>query len=107
VIGILCGKFFRPVEREIEMTAPVIKLVYLSGWRFVVLQELFCRFIKGICQYNCFFIAEFLSQMLQRYCQGKKFSQRIPSEMSFLQKLIHVLWSRSSSPCFKESAAIH
>ena len=45
--------------------------------------------------------------MLERYGQRQKFTERVPSQMIFLDQLLHMLGCRASGTCLKQTTTVH
>ena len=83
---------FGPVKRQIEVTASIIDLIHFSRGRFVLLQEFCNRRIQGLSQDVRLLVIERRCQVLERRPERKELTERVPTQVPFLLKLLHVFW---------------
>src|SRR3989442_558101 len=105
IFGLL-SQGLRPVQRKIKMAPAIINLTHLAGRRLVALQELGVGSIERIRQNLCGGIVGCFAQMLQGCGQRQEFTQRIPAQIPFVLKLLHVFGRRAAGSGFKEAAAV-
>src|SRR5688572_3010727 len=65
-IGRLCSQGLRPVQRQVEMAAPVVDLTYFTSRRLVALEELCVGLVQRIGEDLGHLIVSHLRQMLER-----------------------------------------
>ena len=88
------------------MTASIIDLIHFSRGRFVLFQELCNRRVQGLSQDVRLFVIERRCQVLKRRPEREELTQRVPTQVPFLLKLLHVFWRRTAGARFKQAAAI-
>src|SRR5262245_51417190 len=92
----LRGQRLCPIEREVEVAAPIIDLSDLSGRRLVALEELGVGLVQRISQNLGHRVVSRFRQVFQGSSQCEELTERIPSQVAFLLELLHMLRRRSS-----------
>jgi hypothetical protein len=106
-IAVLRRESLRPVEREIEMAAPVVERAEFASGALVVLEKLAGRGVEGFGEDFRLLAAARLGQVLERRGQCEEFPERIPAQVILRGELLHVLGRGAAGSRFEESAAIH
>ena len=73
------------------MASSVIQFIDLAGRRLVLIEELSDCVIETLGQDLRFGVAGFFGQVFQGNPDREEFSQRIPTEVSFLNELLDML----------------
>merc|ERR1712203_388297 len=85
------GQVLSPVQCEVEMRAPVVDLLALARGVLVGVQELLVRLVQGLRKSAQLSIAGLGSIVLQARRIGQELAERIPTQMTLLLELLHVL----------------
>src|SRR5690349_5512228 len=87
------------------MTAAIVDLADLALRRLVVLEDQSIGAIEGDCKRQRGLIAGLVTEVLDRNRQRQEFPERVPAQVVFLLKLLHVLRGGSARARLVEAAA--
>mmetsp|Transcript_3891 Transcript_3891/g.9275 ORF Transcript_3891/g.9275 Transcript_3891/m.9275 type:complete len:252 (-) Transcript_3891:1800-2555(-) len=104
LVGIVfLSKKIGPVESNIEIGSTVIDLVHLTRRRLSVVEDAADGLVEAFSEKDCLWIVGSCAELLKGNGECQVFSQTVPSQVTLLDKLLDVLWSRTTGASFVQS----
>ena len=101
------GQLLGPVEREVEVAAPVVELVHLARRRPVLVEHRSGGPVERVGEQLRGRVVALLREELERRGQREELAERVPAEVVLLHELLHVLGRRTAGAGLEEPAAVH
>ena len=98
----LGGQGLGPVERQVEVAAPVVDLPHLAGRRLVVVEERGDGLVERFRQHRGLRILVGVGNVFQRSGEGGELAEGIPAQVALLLELLDVLGGRAAGARLEE-----
>ena len=105
--SVCCRQLLRPVEREVEVAAPVVELVHLARRRPVLVQHRARRAVERVGEQLRGGVVGGLREELERRREREELAERVPPQVVLLHELLHVLRRRPAGARLEQPAAVH